>query len=43
MSNDAIAKIYADLVRAGRREREDVPGMVREQVEQMLGTDQDDA
>jgi len=37
---DAIAKIYADLVRAGRRSIEDVPETVRDQVEQLLGADE---
>jgi len=34
---EAIAKIYADLVRAGRRQIEDVPETVRDIVKQMLG------
>jgi len=37
---DAIAKIYADLVRAGRRSLEDVPETIKEQVEQLLGADE---
>ena len=42
MNIEAIAKIYADLVRAGRRQLEDVPEPVREQVKQILGADQGD-
>jgi len=37
---DAIAKIYADLVRAGRRSLEDVPETIKDQVEQLLGADE---
>ena len=39
MDNKAIAKIYADLVRAGRRQLEDVPEQIRDLVEQMLNAE----
>lgn len=34
---EAIAKIYAELVRAGRRTIEEVPETVRSLVKEMLG------
>jgi len=34
---EAIAKIYAELVKAGRRTIEEVPETVRDIVKQMLG------
>ncbi|GIQ70779.1 CD1375 family protein [Xylanibacillus composti] len=37
--SEAIAKIYADLVRAGRRTIAQVPETVRQQVEQTLAMD----
>lgn len=36
---EAIAKIYADLVRAGRRTIDEVPETVRDMVKDMLGID----
>ena len=39
MESNAIAKIYADLVRAGRRTIEEVPEQIRDLVEQMLNAE----
>lgn len=39
MNIEAIAKIYADLVRAGRRTIEEVPEQIRDLVEQMLNAE----
>lgn len=39
MNHEAIAKIYADLVKAGRRTIEEVPQIVRSLVEQLLETE----
>lgn len=39
MNIEAIAKIYADLVRAGRRTIDEVPETVRDMVKDMLGID----
>lgn len=40
MDKTAIAKVYADLVRAGRRQIESVPQDIRADVEALIGADQ---
>lgn len=40
MDKTAIVKVYADLVRAGRRKIEGVPEDIRADVEAILGADQ---
>lgn len=39
MDKTAIAKVYADLVRAGRRVIESVPENIRTDVQAILGAD----